>query len=328
MVDYLIFDISGILYRTFFANKNIDVETSTGLAHHVALVSMNKFYKKFKPKKKVVAAFDRSSWRKKFTASDQCLSKKPYKGNRRQNMTPSEQEKFARFMDHVVEFEEILQTHTSIICLAAEGLEADDLIAGFIEAYGEDGEDEIILISRDRDLAQMLGKGKDTFFPNVTQYDPVSGEQITIETAIKDLFKEKKKTSIPSELHTVDFFLFAKCLKGDLVDFVQAALPGIRKQRILKAYNEPFEQVNLMNESWMDQNKNQFTVKKLYEEGRTLMDLRYQPEEIRKKVFQTILAEVENPGKFNYFYFLRFLGKHQMKDLANNLETFIPLFSR
>lgn len=325
-MKYLIYDISNVLYRTFFANKQLDVETSTGLAHHTALMSMNKFYKQFRPDK-VVAAFDRSSWRKQLTASEQCLSKKPYKGNRRQNMTPSEKQKFARFMEHMVEFEEILQVHTSIICLAADNLEADDLVAGFIEAYGEDGEDEIIIISRDRDLAQMLGKG-DTIFPNVTQYDPVSGDQITIETAIKDLFKEKKQSTIPPELHTVDFFLFAKCLKGDLTDFVQSALPGIRRQRIIKAYNEPYEQVNLMNETWTDQHKNQFVVREMYEEGRTLMDLRNQPENIRKKVFQTILQEMENPGEFSYFHFLRFLGKYQMKEIANNLETFIPLLSR
>lgn len=326
-MKYLVFDISNVLYRTFFANKQLDVDTSTGLAHHTALMSMNKFYRQFNPDK-VVMALDRSSWRKAYTASEECISEKKYKGNRRQKMTPSEQEKFARFMNHVQELEEIIRKHTSIICLAADGLEADDLIAGFIEAYGEDGEDEIIVISRDRDLAQMLGKGKDVFYPNVVQFDPVTGEEITIETAIKDLFKEKKKSTIPPEFHNVDFFLFSKCLKGDTVDNVQSALPGVRKTRIIKAYTDPFERVNLLNETWTNQDKKEFITKQLFEEGQKLMNLRQQPDDIRNIIFKTILHEMDNPGEFSYFHFLKFLGKYELKEISKNLENLAPMFSR
>ena len=143
-MKFLTFDISNVLYRTFFANKQHDVDTSTGLAHHTALMSMNKFFKKFRPDK-VVMTFDRHSWRKTYTATEEALTSKKYKGNRRLKMTPKEQEKFDRFKEHINEFEELMRVNTSVICLGRDELEADDLIAGFTEAYGEDGEDEIII---------------------------------------------------------------------------------------------------------------------------------------------------------------------------------------
>ena len=133
-MKYLVFDISSMLYRTFFQNKNEDVVTNAGLAHHMALMSMRKFYNKFQPHK-VVMTFDRPSWRKEYTLSEDCISGKKYKGNRRQKMTPKQQEKFAAFMTHIQEFEGLMRDHTNIICLSKEGLEADDLIAGFVEAY-------------------------------------------------------------------------------------------------------------------------------------------------------------------------------------------------
>lgn len=330
-MKYLVFDISNVLYRTFFANKQHDVDTSTGLAHHTALMSMNKFFKKFRPDK-VVMAFDRSSWRKEFTASEEALTSKKYKGNRRQKMTPKEQEKFERFCEHINEFEELMRVHTSVICLAGDNLEADDLIAGFVQAYGEDGEDEIIIVSRDRDLAQNLGKGKDTFFPNVIQYDPFDGKQITIESAIRDCLKDKAgKINIPEEYKSVDFFLWCKTIRGDGGDNVQAAFPGVKYPRILKAYEDDYERNKLLHTTWTDVKNNEpvkRVVKDMVQEGRKLMDLRCQPNDIRARIFHEILTEMEDPGNFSYFHFMKFLGKYQMKEIANNLENFVELLSR
>lgn len=325
---YLLFDISNILYRTFMVNKQMDVEESTGLANHTALMSMNKFFKKFKPDKIIVAA-DRPSWRKKYTASDECISKVPYKGDRRIKFTPKEKLKFQKFLNHVSEFEELLRVHTNIVVLAADGVEADDFIAGFCEAYGEDGKDEIIIVSRDRDLAQLQGKGKDIIYPNITQYDPTTGDKITLETAIKHTLKSKSKKPIPFEHNNSEYFMFIKCLRGDKTDNVQSAYPGVRVTRINKTFSDSFEMVNLLNETWScGIRKKTFTVKDLVKEGRYLMDLRKQPDNIRKIIFQTILNEMDNPRVFNYFKFMAWLGKYDMKKISQTLETFIPMLNR
>ncbi len=328
---YLVFDISNVLYRTFFANKQHDVDTSTGLAHHTALMSMNKFFKQFKPDK-VVMAFDRHSWRKIYTATDECLTSKKYKGNRRLKMTPKEKEKFERFCEHIKEFEEMMRKNTSVICLAGDDLEADDLIAGFVQAYGEDGQDEIIIVSRDRDLAQTLGKGKDQFFPNVIQFDPFTGKQITIESAIRDCLKDKKnKLNLLEEHKTVDFFLWCKSIRGDSGDHVQAARPGLRYPRIVEAYQDDYARNKLLHETWTDQKDGQPVerlVKDMIKEGNLLMNLRKQPKHIRARMFTEILDEMESPGKFSYFEFMRFLGKYQMKEISKNLENFVQLLSQ
>ncbi len=131
-MKYLIFDAGNILYRTFYAHKSEDDITLAGLAAHTALLTLNKYYKQHKPCK-VIMGFDRHSWRKDYTATDECVSGKPYKGNRRQNMTQKEREKFELYLRHVEEFEGMIEEHTSVITMAADGLEADDVIAGAIQ---------------------------------------------------------------------------------------------------------------------------------------------------------------------------------------------------
>ena len=86
------FDISNLLHRTFYANKNVDEQTISGLAHHQALTTLNIYYKIYKPTK-VIMTYDRSNWRKIYTKSEERLSGKVYKGQRRKNLTPKEKEK-------------------------------------------------------------------------------------------------------------------------------------------------------------------------------------------------------------------------------------------
>ncbi len=75
MTKYLVFDISNLLYRTFFAHHTEDDITIAGLATHSALLVLNKYYRQYKPHK-IVMAFDNESWRKDYTASEECISKR------------------------------------------------------------------------------------------------------------------------------------------------------------------------------------------------------------------------------------------------------------
>jgi len=67
---------------------------------------------------------------------------------------------------------------------------------------------------------------------------------------------------------------------------------------------------------------------KLSKENELLMDLRKQPKEIRELIKNTISSEMANPGQYSFFHFLRFLGKYDMKKVAQNAETFAPMLSR
>ena len=307
----LVFDISNMLYRTFFANKEHDAQTGSGLACHTALTTLNKYFRKFKPHK-VVMAFDRSSWRKAYTADKElCVSGKPYKGNRRQNMTPSEKEKFARFTKHLDEFEELMKKQTTVICLAGDGLEADDLIAGVIDMYPDD---EVIIVSADKDLIQLLRTD------NISVIDPASGKDRRLE------LEEKYDGD-------VDYFMFEKCIRGDAGDNVQSAFPRVRKTRIQKAYTDPYGRVNLMNETWSigapdDDDYKEFVVKELFEENKLLMDLQEQPPVIRDRMREVIEEAIDDPGSYSHFHFLRFLGKYELKEITKSIDNFVPMLSR
>lgn len=305
MIKYLVFDISNLLYRTFFAHTTEDDITIAGLATHSALLTLNKYYREHKPHK-IVMAFDRPSWRKDYTATEACLSKKPYKGNRRQNMTPAQKVKYMQFCQHLTEFETIITDHTTIVSLANEGLEADDLMAGFIQVMTLDPENHVTIISADKDLLQLLGP------PNVRLIDPATGKDRTLEEWNND----------------PEYFLFEKCIRGDPGDNVQSAYPKVRSTRIEKAYKDPYERANLMNASWKNHDGTEYIVKQLFKENELLMDLRCQPQDIQVRIVKTILSAIKNPGTFSFFHFLKFLGRYDLKKVAENVDSFVPMLSR
>lgn len=308
----LVFDITNMLYRTFFANKmQHSVEESAGLAHHSALITLNKYFRQFKPHR-VAMAFDRSSWRKTYTADKElCISGKPYKGTRRQNMTPAEKEMFAKFTRHLNDFEDMMKKYTSVVCLAGDGLEADDLIAGVVDMFPDD---EIIIVSADKDLIQLLRHER------VSLIDPATG-------------KDRRVLLDEEYSGDVNYFIFEKCIRGDIGDNVQSAFPGVRKTRIKKAYADPFERVNLMNETWSigvegEEDYKKFLVKDLFEENRLLMDLQQQPDIIKDRIKLAIENGFSNPGSYSHFHFLKFLGKYELKKIAEQVDNFVPLLSR
>ena len=308
-MKYLLFDAGNILYRTFYAHKTEDDITVAGLAANTALLTINKYFKMHKPCK-VVMAFDRSSWRKKYTASDECISGKPYKGNRRQNMTAKEQERYELFLQHVEDFESMIREHTSIMAMADDGLEADDIIAGMCQTISiKEPNSEVIIISADKDLMQLLRHS------NVRLLDPGSGDYRTLDDWDND----------------ADLFMFEKCIRGDSGDNVQSAFPRVRRTRIVKAYTDQYEKTNLMEHEWTlptsDGEGKKFKVKDLYKENILLMDLEAQPKAIKLKMIQAVLAGLNEPGRFDYFNFLRFLGRYELKRISENLDNFVPLLS-
>lgn len=303
---YLVFDITNILYRTFFAHKTEDDITIAGLASHAGLITLNKYYRHYKPHK-VVMCFDRSSWRKQYTKSEHCISGKLYKGNRRQKMTPKEKERYNLFLTHLADFEQLIKENTSIITLAGDGLEADDLVAGVIQTVGVQEDDaEFVVVSSDKDLIQLLG------YPNVSLINPADGKERTLEEWDGD----------------AELFMFEKCIRGDIGDNVQSALPRCRSKRIRKAYTDTYERANLMMETWKDPSGKEYVVKQLFEENKLLMDLREQPEDIQKQIIKTVLEGFEDPGTFSYFHFMKFCGKYDLKKVAEQAEQFIPMMSR
>lgn len=303
-MKYICFDISNLLFRSFFVNRSETEDTTAGLAIHTALLMLNKYFKKYKADR-VVMAFDRKSWRKEYTASDKCISKKPYKGNRRQDMTPAQQEKYAQFMNHMKEFETMIDQYTTIITLYADQLEADDVIAGFCQIVASP-ENEIIIISTDSDLLQLVQ------YDNVKVISPATDEPQSLAEFDNDPL----------------YYVFQKCIRGDSTDNVQAAYPRVRSARIKKAWTDPFERVQLMKEQWTNEHKMDFIVEQLFQENQKLIDLSRQPAEIRKLIFETVDMALERHRTFSIFFILKFIGKYRLNKIKESIDQYIPLLSK
>lgn len=301
---YVVVDATNLLYRSFYANKNEDDITIAGLAHFSALLSLNKYFKIFKPTKGMVLLFDRPNWRKPYTRSEMCVSKRVYKDNRRKDQTPADKAKFEAFLEHIADFESMINTHTSVVCLAADRLEADDLAGGFIKKYANH-DNEIVVVSSDKDYIQLLG------FPNVRLIDPASGKDRTLDEWDGD----------------AKLFMFEKCIRGDAGDNVQSAYPRCRKTRIVKAYNDKLEYTNMMHETWTHPDGRTMVVKEMVEENNLLMNLTEQPEDVIEVINTTIDEGMNNRGQYSHFHFLKFCGKYGLKKVADQAEQFVPLLN-
>lgn len=296
-MKYLIFDTTNILYRTFYAHAKEDDQTIAGFAIHTALLSINKYFKEHRPDK-VVMCFDRLSWRALYTQDGTlCQSGKQYKANRRLKMTPDQKAKYKIFQQHVFDFENLIRTKTSVIALAAKYLECDDLIAGFTQSHPDDIH---VIVSADKDFVQLISS-------NVTLIDPMTGNH--------------------RECDDVKWYMFEKCIRGDTSDNVQSAYPRVLKTRLLRAYNDSYEYANLMKETWTNQDGKVHCVEDLFQENKLLMDLAAQPVEIRSIIDSTIKEGTTDVGTFNYFVFLKYLGEHELVNIKNSFENFVPMLS-
>jgi 5'-3' exonuclease len=221
-------------------------------------------------------------------------------------MTPKEAEKFERFLDHIHHFEEIMRERTAVCCLAADMCEADDLVAGFVQKYGDDN--KITIVSADQDFIQLL------YNDNIDLIDPATG-------------KSRRPLLIDDYYGDIEYFMFQKCLRGDAGDNVMSAFPRVRKTRIKKAYDNPYERANLLHEKWSDA-ENEYVVKELFEENQLLMDLRHQPDGVRDIITSTIESEMADPGRYSHFHFLKFLGEYELRKITESIDNFVPMLSR
>jgi len=162
--------------NTFFRARHVvrgDMNDKVGMCLHVILNSVRKAWKDFDGTH-VIFALEGRSWRKDFYA--------PYKRNRQETrdaMSATEMEEDKLFWETFDDFKTFLHEKTNCTVLQHKQLEADDLIAGFIQAHPNDNH---VIISTDGDFAQLIA-------PNVKQYNGVSG----VTTTHEGYFDEKGK---------------------------------------------------------------------------------------------------------------------------------------
>ncbi len=305
----LIFDIPNIAYEVAAVNKSNAFETDTstlsGLCMHILFQRIQKYFKQYNPDHIVFAFENKNNWRKAWTQSESSVSKIKYKGNR---VYDSSMQYYFNMLDA---FKETCTHHTSIICLSTEGIEGDDMIAGYTQLYAND-DHEVIILSGDKDFIQLLKN------PNVKLVNQRDG-------------KLRNQPGDKLYWDDLNYFIFEKCMRGDKKDNVFSAKPGVRKTQLEKAFKDEYEWVKLMNETWFGEingEKIEFKVGDLYKENQILLDLTKQPEEIREYMFDYIKNTVNNIEKFSLFNVQKFLGQYKLNKISETLPNFIDIFNR
>ena len=314
-MKYLIVDTLNTFFRArHSAHRAADSEEKVAFALHVTMSSISKCFRDQKADH-VVICLEGRSWRKDFY--------KPYKANRavaRAALSETEQEEDRMFWEAFDTLKTFFYEKSNCTVLQHPSLEADDLIAGWIQAHNDDTH---VIVSSDSDFHQLLAS-------NVKQYNGIQDELHTLEGILdkRGRLVLDKKTKEPKRIPEPAWILFEKCMRGDPSDNVFSAYPGVRtkgsknKTGLEEAFADRgkrgFAWNNLMLSRWADHNGVEHKVIDDYERNVTLVDLTAQPTAIKEMIVKTITeTERKNVSQIGS-HFLKFCGKHGLTKLGEN----------
>jgi 5'-3' exonuclease len=316
--------------NTFFRARHVingDADMKLGMAFHITLNSIRKAWQQFNGSH-VIFCLEGRSWRKDYY--------EPYKRNRaetRAALSEREQEEDRVFWEAFDTFKDFISDKTNCTVLRHEQLEADDLIAGWIQSHPND---EHVIISTDTDFVQLIS-------PNVRQYNGVMETTITHEGYFDDKGKPiiDKKTKEAKVAPDPEWLLFEKCMRGDATDNVFSAYPGVRTRGSSKkvGLTEAFEDRrdkgfawnNLMLQRWVDHEGVEHRVLEDYERNRRLIDLSHQPDHI-KEIIATTIAEATGAEKNVSqvgIRLMKFCNLYDLKKISEQAQSYAePLNAR
>ena len=307
--------------NTFFRARHVirgDLNEKIGMALHITFNSIRKVWRDFDGSH-VVFCLEGRSWRKDHYA--------PYKRNRsdaRAVRTETEVEEDEVFWETFDNFRDFIDQKTNCTVLRHERLEADDLIAGWIQAHPNDNH---VIVSTDGDFAQLIA-------PNVKQYNGIQEVTTTHEGYFDDKGKRviDKKTKEEKPAPNPQWLLFEKCMRGDSSDNVFSAYPGVRtkgtkkKVGLIEAFadreSKGYNWNNLMLQRWVDHEGAEHRVLDDYNRNVQLCDLTAQPEEIKTLIKDTVASantkEIEQVG----LKLIKFCAKWDMQRIADSPESY------
>jgi 5'-3' exonuclease len=326
MKTYILVDTA----NTFFRARHVvrgDISEKVGMSLHVILNSVRKAWKDFNGSH-VIFCLEGRSWRKDYYA--------PYKRNRqdaRDALSPKDAEEDKVFWETFDDFKDYIHEKTNCTVLQNPQLEADDLIAGWVQSHPNDNH---IIISTDGDFAQLIA-------PNVKQYNGVTGVTTTHEGYFDEKGKrvKDKKTGEEKAAPNPEWLLFEKCMRGDTSDNVFSAYPGVRtkgtKNKV--GLTEAFEDRNakgwawnnMMLQRWTDHEGAEHRVLDDYSRNITLCDLTAQPENIKKLITDTIQAEIDKEKNISQvgIRLIKFCATYDLVKVSEQAQSYSdPLNAR
>lgn len=316
--------------NTFFRARHVvrgDLNDKIGMSIHTVLSSVRKAWRDFKGDH-VIFCLEGRSWRKDYYA--------PYKRQRaeaRAAHSPREAEEERVFWETFDQFKDFVLNKTNTSVLHNPQLEADDLIAGWIQSHPKDNH---VIISTDGDFAQLIA-------PNVRQYNGIMG----ITTTHEGYFDEKNKPVIDKKTKAVkpapepEWLLFEKCMRGDTSDNIFSAYPGVRekgtknKVGLREAFadrsNRGYNWNNMMLQRWTDHEGTEHRVVDDYQRNVQLCDLTAQPTEIKQLIQETINQEIQKGKNIPQvgIRLLKFCAAFDLQKISEQIESYAePLNAR
>ena len=316
---YLLFDSANTFFRARHVVRGEDVETKLGLALHICMNTVKKCWERFGADH-VVFCFEGRSWRKDHYPA--------YKQNRKETrdaMTPAEQQADELFWKTFDEFKTFVDTKSNCTTLRHNELEADDLIAGWIQSHPND---KHVIVSSDSDFYQLLSD-------NVSQYNGITDTLITIEGFFDDNNNPvvDKKTKLPKSAPNPQWLLFEKWMRGESSDNVFSAFPKVRTTKLKEAFedrkNQGFVWNNMMLTRWIDHDGNERIVRDEYAINEQLIDLTMQPDNVKINIANTITNATETSKSIANVgvHLLKFCAKHDLVRIRDNVKFYAEPFN-
>lgn len=323
---YILIDTANTFFRARHTVRG-NLEDKVGMSLHTILSSIRKSWRDFKGDH-VVFCLEGRSWRKDYYP--------PYKRQRqeaRAALSPKEAEEEKVFWETFDQFKEFIVNKTNSTVLHHPQLEADDLIAGWIQNHPDD---KHIIISTDGDFAQLISK-------NVCQYNGVSGVTITNEGYFDDkgkpcVDKKSKEVKPPPD---PEWLLFEKCMRGDASDNIFSAYPGVRekgsknKVGLREAFSDRntkgYSWNNLMLQKWIDHEGIEHRVLDDYNRNKLLCDLTSQPEHIKKIISDVICDKKHLEKNISQvgIRLLKFCAEYDLQKISEQIQSYAePLNAR
>jgi 5'-3' exonuclease len=322
-MSYILVDTANTFFRARHAIKG-DLETKIGMSLHVTFNSVRKAWNDFNGSH-VIFCLEGRSWRKDHYG--------PYKRNRsdaRAAHNEKEAEEERVFWETFDQFKQFVTEKTNCTVLQNPQLEADDLIAGWVQSHPNDNH---VIISTDGDFAQLIA-------PNVKQYNGVSEVTTTHEGYFDSKGKrvKDKKTGEEKPAPNPEWLLFEKCMRGDTSDNIFSAYPGVRtkgtksKVGLIEAFEDRstkgYAWNNLMLQKWVDHEGVEHRVLDDYQRNRLLCDLSAQPEAIRQIIDETIKTNAvsKEVGQVGV-KMLKFCASYELTKISENIQTYADPFN-
>lgn len=279
----IIVDLSQVMLSNLMMQlgNHTNAQIEENMVRHMVLNSLRSYKQKFGDEygEMVIACDNTNYWRKQVFPY--------YKANRKKNQEKSEMD-WKQIFECLNKIRAELKEYFPYRVIDIESAEADDIIATLCENYGSFNDDDILILSGDKDFIQLQTQS------HVKQYDPVRKKWIKHENPKRYLeehiLKGDSGDGVPNVLSTDNCFVIGERQKPLTAKRLTALLAG-----------NPSEDPSIARN---------------YHRNKQLIDLSMVPSDVKAKIIESYEAQTEKGRDKMFNYFIANKLKHLMEHIG------------